>query len=614
MLRKAIALLFLLCQIEVFSQTDSLKTYYLDSVTITASKYGQTLRNLIPSTSYISNEALRQDVKSEALSVISGRVPGLFITERGFEGFGISGQSAGKISIRGVGGTGRVLVTVDGKPEFSGIFGHPLPDGYASTEIEGIEVVRGPASVIYGSGAMGGVINITTKKNHNEGFNFSADVNYGSFDTRKLSGSLGYKGKDYGLSLSVDEDRTNGSLPSSSFNSKIASLNSFYYLSSIWSLNLDGYVNRSKAFIPEQIDLGKSEWTDVTRANVSLALRNKFDNSEGEALLYFNNGVHDVYDGFHSNDNTLGISLHQNFQTFNSGSITAGADFKRYGGKGSASTPIIDTTVNETGVFALLEQPIIEKVKLNCGLRFQNHSVFGNILIPHFSVQYIPIEQTYTHITISEGYRSPVITELFLSPMFQPYKNLNTSLKPEKLWNYEAGIKQKLFDGKLTVDLNAFLIEGKDYIASTGQYPFFKYENINKIKNRGIEFWTVYEAMQNLVFDANYSYTSMDTKIVGAPESQAFIECVYKIGAFSFSANMKIINNLYASVGAAPSLDLKQSYALTNAAVSFRAAKNISVYVNGDNLTDRSYQINAGYPMPGATVIAGINYNCNFGS
>ena len=70
------------------------------------------------------------------------------------------------MNVRGIGGapTAGVLVLIDGNPQYMGLMGHPLADSYQSLMAEKVEVIRGPSSMLYGSNAMGGVINIITKK------------------------------------------------------------------------------------------------------------------------------------------------------------------------------------------------------------------------------------------------------------------------------------------------------------------------------------------------------------------------------------------------------------------------------------------------------------------
>ena len=80
-------------------------------------------------------------------------------------GYGVSTGAAGGINLRGItGGSGQLMVLIDGHPQYQGIYGHPISDSYQTLMAERVEVLRGPASVLYGSNAMGGVLNIVTRQ------------------------------------------------------------------------------------------------------------------------------------------------------------------------------------------------------------------------------------------------------------------------------------------------------------------------------------------------------------------------------------------------------------------------------------------------------------------
>lgn len=141
----------------------------LKGVVISANKI-QVNRSSVPLTiSVIDQEAIQASSESALLPVLSERVPGLFVTEKGITGFGVSEGAAGTINIRGVGSGNKVLVLFDGQPQWAGLFGHSLPDTYVASDVERVEVIRGPGSLLYGSNAMGGVINIITRKHHQAG-------------------------------------------------------------------------------------------------------------------------------------------------------------------------------------------------------------------------------------------------------------------------------------------------------------------------------------------------------------------------------------------------------------------------------------------------------------
>lgn len=152
----------LLCSSLVFASDpaaiDSLIN--LQGVVISANKV-QVNRSSVPLTiSVIDREQIEASSESALLPVLSQHVPGLFVTQKGITGFGVSEGAAGTVNIRGVGSGNKVLMLFDGQPQWAGVFGHSLPDTYVASDVERVEVIRGPGSLLYGSNAMGGVVNI----------------------------------------------------------------------------------------------------------------------------------------------------------------------------------------------------------------------------------------------------------------------------------------------------------------------------------------------------------------------------------------------------------------------------------------------------------------------
>ncbi|MFA7358409.1 MAG: TonB-dependent receptor plug domain-containing protein, partial [Bacteroidales bacterium] len=134
--------------------------------------------------SRIGLETIENRYETSVLSLLSEEVPGLFTTQRGLMGYGVAGGAAGTINIRGLGGSpsSQVLMLIDGQPQYMGLMGHPLADTYLASMAEQVTVNRGPASVLYGSNALGGTININTTTPR-QGIHNKAQVMYGSYNS-----------------------------------------------------------------------------------------------------------------------------------------------------------------------------------------------------------------------------------------------------------------------------------------------------------------------------------------------------------------------------------------------------------------------------------------------
>jgi murein DD-endopeptidase MepM/ murein hydrolase activator NlpD len=146
--------------------TQAGRNYMIDEVVVTGTRNETDVRHLPMTISVVGRQQIEKRYEPSLLPLLTEQVPGLFTTSRGIMGYGVSTGAAGGMSLRGIGGspTAGLLVLIDGHPQYMGLMGHPIADAYQSMMAEKVEVLRGPASVLYGSNAMSGVINMITKK------------------------------------------------------------------------------------------------------------------------------------------------------------------------------------------------------------------------------------------------------------------------------------------------------------------------------------------------------------------------------------------------------------------------------------------------------------------
>ena len=129
-------------------------------------------------------------------------------------------------------------------------------------------------------------------------------------------------------------------------------------------------------------------------------------------------------------------------------------------------------------------------------------------------------------------------------------------------------------------------------------------ENTGEFSNTGVEFTGSFKPTDKLTFNATCSYISMKELIVAAPEQQLNLSGSYKLKRLNFNLSLQHIHNLCTQIS--PST-LKESYTLFNSRISWNINKSIDIFIKGENLTNRKYSINYGYPMPGIIFFGGIN-------
>jgi len=581
-------------------------TIQIEEVVVTGTPTKVNRNNVPLSVSVVNRATIEESDESALLPILNGRVPGLFVTERGVTGFGVAAGSAGQISIRGVGGnpTTGVLMLIDGHPQFMGIMGHPLPDSYVASDAERVEVIRGPASILYGTNAMGGVINIITKKQTQEGIHGNARVSYGSYNTQKYMGSVGYKKEKFSAFISGNHDQTDGHRSHSDFKitngyTKLGySFNEHFYATADFSLA--SYKAADPG--PDTINAKVGETIDIMRGYGAFTLQNEFEKASGAFKFFYNFGEHDITDGFHSLDNNFGVNFYESLHLFEGNSVTAGIDYTQYGGMaenlkamGGKGIVFADTTVTEFGTYLFVQQTLAENLTLNAGLRYQNHSQYGDQWIPSAGFAWKLGELTTWKGNVSKGFRSPTIRELFL---WGPNPNLN----PETIISYETGISKLFLNNKMSTELTVYSLSGDNLIVTV---PNQGLQNSGEVNNKGIEVAINAEVTENLTLNATYSYIHMENPVYATPEHHIYFNANYRLNKLLLTANIQQISNL--DNDPAPNFNF-ENYTLLNAKASYNLLKNLSLYVSAENLLNQTYAVNQYYTMPGTTVFGGINF------
>ena len=615
---------------EGMAQTDTaraVRTYALDEVVVTGTRNETDVRHLSQTVSVVSRPVIEQSMQPSLLPVLTEQVPGLFVTERGVMGYGVSGGAAGGISLRGLsGGSARLMVLIDGHPQYAGIFGHPISDAYQSLLADRVEVLRGPASVLYGSNVMGGVINIVTRKMHEDGVRTDLHAGYGSYNTLETELTNRIRKGRFNSVVSGSYNRTDGHRADMGFEQYGGYAKLGYDLTDNWNMYADVNVTHFNASYPGPVSAPLVDGDQrITRGVTSFALSNNYEKTSGAVSFFYNWGDHWINDGytpsagetsqdgrFNSNDNMMGVSLYQSTQFFMGNRITFGFDWFRYGGKAwtdyvsgedaGTRSDLVDKHEDEVAGYVDFRQDIWSWLTLNAGLRVDHHSRVGTEWVPQAGLAFHLPHAIELKASATKGFRYPILREMY---MFPPQ---NPDLQPESMWNYEIALSQTLPGGRFRYGVNVFYIDGKNLIVTlpnpngTGMLN----QNSGTIYNSGVELQAAYHINKEWSVDGNYSFLHMENPVIAAPEHKLYAGANFTKGRWSVSTGLQYIAGLYTAVGDNPQ---QEDFVLWNLRGSFRICKWLNIWVRGENLLAQKYEINAGYPMPRATVTGGFNIN-----
>ena len=602
------------------AQAQTADSLALDEVVVTGTRNAVDVRHLPMTVSVIDRETLIEQHQTSILPTVMQQVPGLFVTLRSMMGYGVSTGAAGGINLRGItGGAGQLLVLIDGHPQYQGIYGHPIADSYQTMMADRVEVLRGPASVLYGSNAMGGVINIVTRSMHEDGVKTILNVGAGSYGTVQTEASNQFRSGRFSSTVAAQYDRTDNHRPRMGFEQYGGYLKLGYDINNHWNAYVDADITHFNASYPgtESSPLyDADQW--ITRGVVSAAVENHYNRTSGALSVYSNFGRHKIDDGtanpdqptqryFRSKDALTGVSWYQSAQLFEGNRLTVGVDYMHIYGyayyTSKATGEVLDTPNKQSGMsyrneiagYIDIRQDLLSWLTVDAGIRVDHHNITGTEWIPQAGIVVRPIETGEIKAMVSKGFRNPTMREMYL------YPPSNTDLEPERLWNYELSWRHRV-DGGFTYGANLFYIKGDNMIQTVNR------QNVNtgKIENWGFEVEAKYPISRHFNIAANSAFLHMKNKVVAAPEVTGYLGLNYHQDKWLATLGLQPVWNLYTAVG---DDEKKENFWLLNASVTYAATRNISLWARGENLLAQKYEINLGYPMPRATFMAGVSVN-----
>ncbi len=597
----------------VHAQKDSLQ---LQEVVVTGTRNATDVRHLPMTVTIIDRNQLTEQHQASVLPTAMQQVPGLMVTSRSMMGYGVSTGAAGGINLRGItGGSGQLMVLIDGHPQYNGVYGHPIADSYQTLMADRVEVLRGPASVLYGSNAMGGVLNIVTRSMHGDGVRTNATVGAGSYGTVQAEASNQVRSGKFSSTVAAQYGRTDNHRPRMGFEQYGGYLKLGYDFSQHWNAYVDADLTHFNASYPGSVQsplFEANQW--ITRGVVSAALENHYGSTSGALSVFSNFGRHKIDDGtadpqkptqryFRSRDALTGVSWYQSFQLFQGNRLTAGLDYQHIYGRAFYTSKqtgeVLDTPNkqsghshrNEVAGYVDFRQDLLQWLTVDAGVRVDHHSVTGTEWVPQAGIVARPMETGEVKAMASKGFRNPTMREMYL------YPPSNEELEPERLWNYELSWRHR--PGALTYGVNLFYIKGDNMIQTVNR----KNVNTGEIENYGVEAEAQYRIGNHWRLSTNHAFLHMENPVVAAPEYKGFLGADFFHQKWTVNAGLQYLSGLYTEVG---DNEKKENFCLLNIAATYALNNNLSLWVRGENLLAQKYEINLGYPMPRATCMAGV--------
>lgn len=597
-------------------------TYRIHDVVVTGTRTVADVRHLPFTVDVISRPQLAKNQRMNILPTLMEQVPGLMLTSRGMMGYGVSTNAAGGLSLRGISaGAGQIMVLIDGHPQYNGVYGHPISDSYQTMMADRVEVLRGPASTLYGSNAMGGVINIVTREMHHDGVRTDINLGAGSWGTFQAEVSNQVRSGRFTSTVAAQYGRSDNQRPRMGFEQYGSYVKLGYDISSRWNLWMDADATHFNASNPGTVSsplYDARQW--ITRGVASLGIDNNYGWTNGNLSVYDNFGRHKINDGtsdpannpqtryFRSKDALVGVSWYQSAHLFQGNRVTVGIDYQHIYGRAYytsiATGEVLETQNkqsghshrNEVAGYVDFRQNLASWLTIDAGVRLDHHSITGSEWVPQGGIVVRPISTGALKMMVSKGFRNPTMRELYL------YPPSNTDLEPESIMNYELSWKHTL--RSFTYGVNLFYINGDNMIQTVRVDGRPRNVNTGRIENSGAELEATWHVTPQLTLTTNHSVLHMVHHVLAAPEYKGYLGATWRCGRWMATGGLMQLAGLFTDVSGKGT---KENATQLHATVSYRALKNLALWVKGDNLLAQKYEINAGFPMPRATFMGGVN-------
>ena len=611
----------------VAQEQDSTKVNPLKEVVISDTKFAQSKEKSGKVIEVISAKDL-QNKSGQNLAMVLSQVAGVEINGSQSSG----GKNLGYY-IRG-GRNRQVLILIDGVPvtDASGISMEYDLRLLPVEQVERIEIMKGAASTLYGSGAATGVISITLKKSSKKDIQGNAYVSIGSNNTAE---NHHYNGQDFnqGLSFngtfnkvayvtSLNSTETNGMSEAQgenyekdrfsriNINQKIG-----FAISKKLRLDFFGNYDRIKNAFDDSYSPDFSS-DNLENMGKTAQLRAGFSSS-----FTYNKGEFRINAGGASIERKLFV--YSSDFDYNSKNVNADAYNKysfskqffvllgtQYQFSEMSFNSAFGSIENEKAKFAILDTytTLVYNsdfgLNINAGIRMNNHSVYNNHLVYNFNPSYN--FKTSFPLKVLASYSTAYITPS-LYQLYDPYSG-NQALEPEENSTIEAGFEIQLLDKQLTLNSVAFYREEKNTIDVDAAFVYYNIAGNNKAK--GVETSLSYKIGEKLHLQGNYSYTELDNALLRLnPKHKANASIAYDFTKRFFgSVQYQYLSSRLDAYGYPSQSVQLADYKLVNALLKYELIKTrLTIFGTVTNIFNEEFVENIGYSTRGRNFKIGLN-------
>jgi len=590
----------------------------LDPVVVTATKIETPAEQLGASVSVVTGEDLRTYLYETPADALRN-IPGVEIRRSGSLGKTTS------ISIRGANAR-QVQVLVDGMRVKSPTLGQADLSDISLDNIERIEVIRGPQSTLYGADAIGGVINIITKRGRGAPSAF-IDLEAGNYDTFRerigVSGALGPWSFSLGVSrLDFGGQFQNEEHSLTSVNGRIA-----YALPNRGEIALTARYSDAQRGIPfrtvfpdadlnrEQDDrfaLVSLEWRQPWAAWYEHALRL----SAMQSALTFRDPDSLFEPRSDIETERREVDWLHHFHIGKVDTVTVGLEYRNEEG---TSKGTFSKTTDTWAVFLQNELRLFERFFLTAGVRHDDNSAFGDKTTARAAVSYL-LKATDTRLKASwaQGFRAPTFNDLFFPATFPPCPAFgNPGLKPETSESWDAGVEQQLWERRIRLGATYFRNDFEDLIQAALVDPVnfcFQARNVGRARSEGVEVEGSVAPIDGLLLNVAYTYTDTEDRATGQPlrrfpKNRFAFTAIYEVlPGLTVTGEVFVVSSQFEGAGQ----PRNEGYTVVNAGASYRLPwkwgplSEIVVHLKATNLLNEGYSETAGFPALGTHVVVGV--------